>query len=704
VYPVSTRLGVFVFPSFTYPRHLAAVRSGPFLRLTIVLAAYFLGGKIGLAIPFTSGNVSPVWPPAGIALAALLVWGYGMWPAVLAGAFLVNFFSPVPHAASLGIAVGNSGSALVTVWLLRKIPGFRSSLPRLQDVLALVLLGGLSTAIAATAGVASLNLAGVKPWSGFTSAWLIWWLGDAMGVIVVAPLILSLSRLARLNFMSLIEFTGLAVAAFGVAFLVFGHRFGLGAADNVLVFLVFPFVIFAAIRFDTAGAAVVSALVAAVAIWETAIGLGPFVQPNPIRGATLLQVFLAVISISGLALAAVVAEREAAQGALLLVQDLARHRERAEQALRSSEQRLSGIVNSAMDGIITVDRYQRIVLFNSAAESIFRCPAADAIGRDLDHFIPARFREAHRRHIQSFGETGVTNRSMSSPGALFGVRAGGEEFPIEATISQVESEGQKLYTVILRDVTLRRQAEEALVKSEKLASAGRLAATIAHEINNPLAAVTNLLYLARSVAELPETIRRHLDLADTELQRVAHITKQTLGFYREHSAPVRFDPAVVLDSVLALLQTRIEARSLAVDKRYQPNLQVLGSHGEIRQVFSNVISNSIDALQPGGRLQIKIASSPDWRSPANRGVRITVADTGHGIAPGNLARIFEPFFTTKKDTGTGLGLWVSRQIVDKHAGSIRVRSRTGPNLSGTVFSIFLPVAAASEQQRQASAS
>src|SRR5205085_4401667 len=130
-------------------------------------------------------------------------------------------------------------------------------------------------------------------------------------------------------------------------------------------------------------------------------------------------------------------------------------------------------------------------------------------------------------------------------------RSDGEEFPIETTISQVEADGQKLYTVILRDVTLRRQAEEALVKSEKLASAGRLAATIAHEINNPLAAVTNLLYLARS-EQNSETARRHLEMADTELQRVAHITKQTLGFYRDESAPSQFDPAEILDNVLAL--------------------------------------------------------------------------------------------------------------------------------------------------------
>jgi len=138
-----------------------------------------------------------------------------------------------------------------------------------------------------------------------------------------------------------------------------------------------------------------------------------------------------------------------------------------------------------------------------------------------------------------------------------------------------------------------------------------------------------------------------------------------------------------------------------VDTRYQARVQVLGSLGEIRQVFSNVISNGIEALQPGGRLSIKVANSCDWRQPATGGVRVTIADSGHGIAPENLARIFEPFFTTKKNAGTGLGLWVCHQIMDKHSGSIRVRSRRTSQRSGTVFSIFLPVAAADAEQKHA---
>ena len=282
------------------------------------------------------------------------------------------------------------------------------------------------------------------------------------------------------------------------------------------------------------------------------------------------------------------------------------------------------------------------------------------------------------------------------------MRSDGEEFPIETTISQVEAEGQKLYTVILRDVTLRRQAEEALVQSEKLASAGRLAATIAHEINNPLAAVTNLLYLARSEPHLSEAARQHLELADTELQRVAHITKQTLGFYRDESAPSHFDPAELLDDVLALLDTR-DRKPAKFRGRHALPLSSPGA-GLARRDSPGFFQRH----QQRHRSPRSPADAFASRSPApaigaarQRGVRVTIADAGHGIAPENLARIFEPFFTTKKDAGTGLGLWVCRQIVDKHSGSIRVRSRRTPQSSGTVFSIFLPVADAAEHQKRA---
>ena len=455
------------------PQDLLCVRY--FLKLALVAAIYFLAGKIGLSMPYTSVNVSPVWPPSGVALAALLVWGYRMWPGIALGAFLVNFLSPIPHSASFGIAAGNTAAATAAAFLLQRILNFRRSLRRLRDVLGLITFAAVvSTTIAASVGVTSLFLAHARPWPTFGLAWAVWWSGDAMGVLLVAPLALTLRQLVSIRGKPRIIEIGILVM--GIAFtclVTFDNRFGMKIGDDVLAFSVFPFVIWAAIRFGISGSAITTFLVAAISVWETANSSGPFVKHGSLQNAAFLQLFLAVISITGMILAAVVVEREQTERALGREQQLLERKVRAEHALRVSEERLLGIVSSAMDGIITVNNDQRIVMFNSAAEQIFRCSASEVIGQPIEKFIPERFREIHRQHIHNFGCTGVTSRSMYSPGALFGLRTNGEEFPIEATISQVETVAEKLYTVILRDISARKRVEVILEKAiEKLVHSG----------------------------------------------------------------------------------------------------------------------------------------------------------------------------------------------------------------------------------------
>jgi len=239
------------------------------------------------------------------------------------------------------------------------------------------------------------------------------------------------------------------------------------------------------------------------------------------------------------------------------------------------------------------------------------------------------------------------------------------------------------------DITNRKLSEQALTKSEKLAAAGRLAATIAHEINNPLEGITNLLYLMRRNQSLDEKARKYLAMAEQELGRVAHISQQTLGFYRDNTSPVSVSISRTLDEVLALYVRKIESKEISVAKDFGPDDEIVGFAGEIRQVLSNLVLNAVDAMETAGRLRLRVRRSRDRRTNAISGVRVTVADTGLGIKPAHQKKIFEPFFTTKKDVGNGLGLWVSRELVKKHAGSIRVRSSARPERSGTVFSVFL---------------
>ena len=231
-------------------------------------------------------------------------------------------------------------------------------------------------------------------------------------------------------------------------------------------------------------------------------------------------------------------------------------------------------------------------------------------------------------------------------------------------------------------------AQEALLRSEKLAVTGRLAASIAHEINNPLEAITNLIYLMRC-NPTPEQLKILLAEAEQELARVTEITKQTLRFYREPSQSVETDVASVLDSVLKLYGNRLAVSSVSVQREVRTrSARVLSTPGELRQVLANLIGNAIDAMR-GGRLRIRISalSSPSHHSSS---IRISVADTGTGIAPDVFPAIFEPFVTTKGETGTGLGLWVTSEIIRKNGWKIRVRSSRRPEHSGTVFSIQIP--------------
>jgi signal transduction histidine kinase len=237
------------------------------------------------------------------------------------------------------------------------------------------------------------------------------------------------------------------------------------------------------------------------------------------------------------------------------------------------------------------------------------------------------------------------------------------------------------------DITEQRRSEEALRRSEKLAATGRLAASIAHEINNPLEAVTNLIYLAR---KNPAKSERYLAMADHELERIAEITRHTLGFFRDSSTPVMLNVAEVLTDVLNLYDRKLRFKEITVRTELGEGIEIKGFPGEIRQVFSNLVANAVDAMSEGGTLRVKASKAREWPDGRRSGVRVSVMDTGSGIARQLLAKIFEPFYTTKKDVGTGLGLWLSRSLVQKHQGTIRVRSRTGSARSGTVFSIFLP--------------
>jgi len=243
----------------------------------------------------------------------------------------------------------------------------------------------------------------------------------------------------------------------------------------------------------------------------------------------------------------------------------------------------------------------------------------------------------------------------------------------------------------MRDYLAERNVrEEALRRSEKLAVAGRLAASMAHEINNPLNSVTNLLYLIESSSSLEES-KGHGEIAARELARVAEIVTQTLRFYREPISPTIVQIPEIIDSALMLYQARLTSAEIVVERDFRECPPIVARAGELRQLILNLIGNALDAIGQGGRLKIRVTNTREHRNGSRPGIRLTIADTGPGIHPAIRETLFEPFVSTKGNTGSGLGLWLGSEIVSKHGGTIQVKSSARSATTGTAFSVFLPL-------------
>ena len=243
--------------------------------------------------------------------------------------------------------------------------------------------------------------------------------------------------------------------------------------------------------------------------------------------------------------------------------------------------------------------------------------------------------------------------------------------------------------LICNDITERRRAERLLVEQEKLALVGQLATSIAHEINNPLEAVLNLLYLIRESASLDDA-HAFAAQAEEEVQRAAQIASNTLKFHTQQTKPASTNVVQLVESVLVLFQGKLTATKVALEVEPRGKPELICFAGEIRQVLANLIRNALDAMPSGGRLRVRVRPSTDWRL-GESAVRITIADTGFGMSPETRRQIYDPFFTTKGTSGTGLGLWVTAGILARHRGSMHLRSKTTPGTSGTTFTLIFPM-------------
>jgi PAS domain S-box-containing protein len=362
---------------------------------------------------------------------------------------------------------------------------------------------------------------------------------------------------------------------------------------------------------------------------------------------------------------------------------------------------LAAIVESSDDAIVSKNLDGIINSWNQSAERLFGYRAEEAIGRHITLIIPPERRSEEDTIISRIRQGGRVDHFET-----FRQRKDGSLVEVSLTISPVKDSAGRIVgaSKVARDITERRRSEwalregeERLRKTEKLAAAGQLAASLAHEINNPLSSVTNALYLLDSRSELDQGARGLIEIARTELARTSRIVKQSLSYYRTGTVPKDVNIAAMVEESLQVFSAKFDRCGIQLTKEIARVDSVSGFGDEIRQVIDNLLLNAIESMPDGGRLNVSVRWSREWNNGFRQGVRMTLADSGSGIPKEVRARIFEPFFTTKQEKGTGLGLWVVRGIVAKHEGSIRVRSSVKNGKTGTVVSVLWPQSSRPQQ-------
>jgi PAS domain S-box-containing protein len=358
-----------------------------------------------------------------------------------------------------------------------------------------------------------------------------------------------------------------------------------------------------------------------------------------------------------------------------------------EKRLRQSEARFRSLIEQANVGFIIGDLVGNLTYLNPKMLQMLGYTAeevASGLVRWSD-LTPPEYAEMDARAVEQLQEFGI-----AQPYEKAYLTKDGHRIPLLMGAAMLAPTGERPAEVaaFVADLSELKRAESALRQSEKLAVVGRMASSIAHEINNPLEAVTNLLYLMNG-QEMPEHLRNYVHMAQQELARVANITTQTLRFHRQSTNPKMAFLSQIIEGVLSLFQGRLMNTGIHVERQYHDAKPVLCYESDVRQVFTNLLSNAIDATSPGGKIIVREQNVTDWRT-GERGVRVSIADTGHGMSPQVRKMIFDPFFTTKGITGTGLGLWVSAEILNKHQAKVSIRSRDHQPNQGTVFSIFFP--------------
>jgi two-component system CheB/CheR fusion protein len=661
------------------------------LGVLAVAAVYFGAARLGLSMAFLAEQVSPVWPPTGIALAALLLFGRRYWPGITLGALMANAMTNAPLPTACGIAVGNTLEAVVGAALLERVD-FRTSLERVRDVAALIVFAALATTLSATIGITSLSLGGVQPWAAFGPLWLVWWIGDLMGALVVAPALLVWARVepAGWSMRQRGEAVALLAATLAIALIAFAGRQSGSITRYPLQYAIFPFIVWGALRFRQTGATMLTFLLSGVAIGSTLAGTGPFALTATNEGLVLLQLFLAVVAVTGLFLGAAMSERNAAERRHL--EDYAR--------LEVSEERLRLALEAGHMGVWDWNLATGEIKWSRNLEAILGLAPGSFGGtyasyeRLIHPDDVERVNAAVALAVEQGSGYEVEARHLSSDGTVRWVAARGQVLR--------DTTGQSVRMLgVGTDVTARKQLEEKLRDH-----AGRLAeadhrkdeflAMLAHELRNPLAPVLHALELLRLARGDPADIEVARTVLDRQIRHLVRLVEDLLDISRITWGKIalrteRVELVRVVATAEEIARPQLEMRQHRLTIALPPEPVYLDADAtRLAEVLANLLDNAAKYTPEGGSI---------WLT-AERAVTqvvIRVRDTGSGMSPQVLARAFDLFAQgeaplDRPHGGLGIGLTLVRRLVELHGGRVTAASE-GPGL-GTEVTLWLPVAAA----------
>lgn len=667
-----------------------------------------VAARAGLKLDAVAGFATLVWAPTGIALAALLMRGNRLWPAILVGAFLTNLWSGAPAAAAAGIAIGNTLEALIGVYALRRIPGFQPSLDRLADVFGLILFAAvLSTTVAATIGVASLYLAGFVPSAKLGETWRAWWLGDLIGDLLVAPMILVWSAKAWLDSRDrILEAGALGMSLIAVSLIVFA---GTGPAHGIFgwVYLFFPLLIWASVRFCQRGSASAAFIISVIAVWSTVLGRGPFVQPHLNESLFALQTFMAVMASTFLVLGASMSERSIATARL---EDIIIDENRLRIERDEAHRRLITVLEQTPVAVGIVDASTGRILF--ANEEVSRITGArfgtstpyDPTVSGWDGFrSDGSLIEAEKWPIGRALRDGETIRREI-------IRLKGpEDQSLEIMFNAApvrDSDGKIIAAVVIFwDVTADRRAEEELRRAHESAAQANQAkseflAVMSHELRTPLNAIGGHIQLIEMGVHGPvsDAQREALVRVQRSQRHLLSLINDLLNLVRIETGRVEFDLIDVeleplIKEVAGMIDPLLSSSRLTcdvVESPYAvPAIVVRADRDKAQQILLNLLTNAIKFTPPGGRITIE--ARPVWDDAPGMAA-VNVSDSGVGIPATKLESIFEPFVQlasrpSNPSVGLGLGLAISRDLARGMRGDLKATSVVG---EGTTFTLLLP--------------